>query len=86
MRIERKGGIAGDGEIVHREGVQGLVRFKLAGHGAHRANLGETIGDEEDEDDEGAIGGAFDLKVAEEGVGTEQVECLVDHVSLRRIR
>ena len=85
MRIERKVGVAGDGEVVDSEGVQCLCRLELAGHRLCGTELGEAVGDEEDEDNEEAIGGALDLEVAEEGVGTEEVESLVDDVCFGRI-
>lgn len=80
MRVQRKVGISRDGKAVHGERVQGLVRLKLGRCRPLRSEFGETVGDEEDEDDENAIGGAFDLEVAEEGVGTEEVEGFVDDV------
>ena len=86
MRIERKVGVAGDGEVVDSEGVQRLCRLKLAGHRLCRTELGEAVGDEEDEDNEEAIGGALDLEVAEEGVGTKEVEGFVNDIRLRWIR
>ena len=80
MRIERKVGVAGDGEAVHGECVEHLGRLDLAGQRARGADLGKAVRDEEDEDYEQAIGGALDLEVAEEGVGAEEVEGLVDDV------
>ena len=43
------------------------------------------MSDEEDEDDELAVGRALDLKIAEKRVGAEEVEGLVDDVGLRWI-
>ena len=45
-----------------------------------RAELREAVGDEEDEYDEVAVGRAFDLEVAEEGVGAEEVESFVEDI------
>ena len=80
MRVERKVGVAGDGEAVHGERVEHLGRLDLAGQRARGADLGKAVRDEEDEDYEEAIGGPLDLEVAEEGVGAEEVEGLVDNV------
>lgn len=82
MRVQREVGISRDGEVIHGKGIQRLVRFELVGHRPCRANLSEAVGDEEDEDDEEAVRGTLDLEVAEEGVGTEEVEGLVDDISL----
>ena len=82
MRVERKVGVAGNGEVVDRQSVQQLGRLKLAGYSLGGADLGKAVGDEEDEDNEEAIGGALDLEVAEEGVGTEEVESLVNDICL----
>ena len=86
MRVERKVGVAGDGEAVHGERVEHLGRLDLAGQRARGADLGKAVRDEEDEDNEEAIGGAFDLEVAEQGVGTEQVKGFVDNVRLIGVR
>ena len=85
MRVEGEVGVAGDGEVVDGEGVERLGRLELTRDGLRCADLGEAVGDEEDEDDEEAIGGAFNLEVAEEGVGAEEVEGLVDDVGFRRV-
>jgi len=80
VRIQREVGVAGYGEVVYGQGVERLVRLELRRRCALRPELRETVGDEEDEDDEEAVGGALDLEVTEEGVGTEEVEGLVDDV------
>lgn len=57
-----------------------LVRRRgLAGG---RGELGETIGDEEDEVDEETVRGALDLKVPEKTVCSEQVQRLVNDIWL----
>jgi len=48
-------------------------------------NLAEAVADEEDEVDEDAVGLALDLEVAEERVGAEEGEALVDDVRLGRV-
>ena len=50
------------------------------------AKLGKAVGHIKDEDNKETISGALDLEVAEEGIGSEEVESLVDDVCLRRIR
>lgn len=80
MRVQRKVGVSRNRKAVHSERVQRLIRLKLGRRRPLRSEFGETVGDEEDEDDENAIGGAFDLEVAEERVGTEEVEGFVDDV------
>ena len=76
MRVEGEVGVAGDGEVVNGERVERLGRLELTRDSLRCADLGEAVGDEEDEDDEEAIGGPFNLEVAEEGVGTEAVKSL----------
>lgn len=71
MRIQRKVRITRQRKRIDRERIQVLRRLQLGWHGFRRPDLGETVRDEEDEDDEEAVGGAFDFKVAEEGVGTK---------------
>ena len=80
MCVKREVGITGDGEVIDGEGVEHLCRLQLARHGLSCTKLCEAVGNKEDEDDEEAIGRALDLEVAEEGVGTEEVESLVDDV------
>ena len=82
MRIERKVGVSRNGKCVNRERVQQLAGFDLCRHRARRSKLGQTIGDVEDEDDEGTVGRAFDLKVSEERVGAEQVDGFVYYVAV----
>ena len=86
MRVEREVGVAGDGEVVHRERVEHLGRFNLTRDCLRGADLGKTVGDKENEDDEETVCGALDLEVAEEGVSTEEVEGLVNDIRLRWIR
>jgi len=85
VRIERERRIAGHGEVVHRKGVQHLSSLDLGGRCTLGTELGETVGDVEDKDDERAVRGALDLKIAEERVGTEQVERFVYYIVLRWI-
>ena len=82
MCIEREIGIAGNGEIIDGKGIKDFGGFYLSRRRACTAKFRETIGNEEDEDDEKTITGPLDLKVSEERVGAEEVECLVDDVSL----
>ena len=41
-----------------------------------------TVRNEENEDDQEAIAGSFDLKVPEERVGAEEVQGFIDNVAL----
>ena len=66
VRIERKVGVTGDGEVVDSEGVQCLCRLELAGHRLCGTELGEAVRHEEDEDNEQAVCRPLDLEVAEE--------------------
>ena len=86
MRVERKVGVAGDGEAVHGERVEHLGRLNLARDRLRGADLGKAVGDKEDEDYEETVCGALDFEVAEEGVGTKEVEGLVNDIRLRWIR
>jgi hypothetical protein len=80
--IEREIGIAGNGEIIDGKGIERFGSFYLSRRGACTAKFRETIGNKEDEDDEKTITRPLDLEVSEEGVGAEEVEGLVDDVSL----
>jgi hypothetical protein len=85
VRIERKVGVAGDGKAIDGERVERFARLELGLRRARRSELGEAVRDEEDEHDERSVGGALDLKIAEERVGAEEVEGLVDDVCARWI-
>lgn len=43
MRIQREGGITGDGEVIHSKRVEGLVRLELTGDSARRAKFSKTV-------------------------------------------
>lgn len=62
--------------------VERQVRDILGGlpHVGGGFDFGEAVADEPDAVDEQAVGGALDLEVAEEGVGAEQGEDLVEDV------
>jgi hypothetical protein len=64
--VEREIGIAGNGEIIDGKGIECFGSFYLSRHGACTAKLRETIGNEEDEDDEKTITRTLDLEVSEE--------------------
>jgi hypothetical protein len=80
--IQREISIAGNGEIIDGKGIERFGSFYLSRRGACTAKFRETIGNEEDEDDEKSITRPLDLEVSEERVGAEEVECLVDYISL----
>jgi hypothetical protein len=84
VRVEDEHGISGDREAVDRERVQQLGRFYLTRSRLCRADLRKAVGHIEDENDEEPVRGALDLEVAEQGVGAEEVECLVDNIVLLR--
>lgn len=73
MRVQQESGITGDRKLVHRQRVQHFRSLELARGGTGGSNFGETVGDIKDEDDEETIRRTLDLKVPEEGVGTEEV-------------
>lgn len=78
--VEREVGITGKGEAINSVGGELLVGFVCGPGHFGCGDLGETVGDEEDEVDEDAVGGALDFKVAEERVGAEEVDAFVDDV------
>jgi hypothetical protein len=80
--IEKEVGVTGNGKVVDGEGVERFRRFDLSRRGACTAKLRKTIRNEENEDDQKAITGSFDLKVPEERVGAEEVQGFIDDVSL----
>ena len=80
MSIQRKVGVSGDGEIVDGEGVEGLGGLDLRRYGARAADLGQTVGNIENKHNQRAVCWALDLKVAEERVGTEEVESFIDDI------
>lgn len=77
MCIQRKSRVSRNREIINRKRVQEFTCFDLRGRCTLRTEFGEAIGDVEDEDDQGAVCGAFDLEIAEEGVGAEEIEGFV---------
>lgn len=85
MRIQRKVGVARDRKAVHRESIERFRRLYLRRHCSCASNLGETVGDIKNEDDESAVRWAFDLKVTEERIGAEQIQSFVDYVRLLRV-
>jgi hypothetical protein len=86
MGVEHKVSVAGDCERVNGKCVEHLGRFNLAWWRTSRTKLGKTVRDVKDENDEEAVGGALDLKVTEERVGTEEVEGFVNYVRLVWVR
>jgi hypothetical protein len=66
MCVQRKVRVARNRKVVYRQGIEQLSGLDLGGDGAGGADLCKAVGDVEDEDDEGAVGRALDLKVAEE--------------------
>ena len=82
MSIQREIGIAGNREIIDGKGIERFRSFYLSRRSACTAKFRETIGNEEDEDDEETITRPLDLEVPEERVGAKEVECLIDDVSL----
>ena len=82
MRVEKEIGIAGNGEVIDRKRVERFSGFYLSRRGARTAKFCKTVGNEEDENDQEAVTRSLDLEVSEERVGAEEVEALVDDVSL----
>jgi hypothetical protein len=80
VRIQEKICVPRQRKVVHRERAERFCRLELVWRHTRRRNLREAVGYEEDEDDEQPICWALDLKVAEERVGAEEVERLVDDV------
>lgn len=76
--VQGERGVTRDGEVE----VEGGVEDVLGGvaEGVVGSDLAEALADEEDAVDEEAVGGALDLEVAEEGVGAEEGEHLVEDV------
>jgi len=73
MRIQREISITWDREIIHRECVERFGCLYLCGDCTCASEFGETVRDVEYEDDQRPIRGPFDLEVAEERIGTEEV-------------
>jgi len=86
VRIEKEVGITGNWKVVDGESVEGFGRFDLSRCGTCTAELRKTIRNEEDEDDQEAIAGSFDLKVPEERVGAEEVQGFINDVALLSTR
>jgi hypothetical protein len=85
--VKREPSVTRERKAVDRQCLELLLRLAIVWRRATRARLQlcETVRDEEDQVDEKAVGGALDLKVAEQAVGAEQVQCLVDDVWRRRV-
>lgn len=75
--VEGEADIAGQAKVVDGQG--GEEALGLAEQGG-LCEFGETVGDVEDAVDQEAVGGALDLKVAEEGVCAEEVKDLVEDI------
>ena len=82
MRIEKEVGVTGNRKVVDSECVECFRRLDLSRRAACTAKLRKAIRNEEDEDDQKAITGSFDLKVSEERVGAEEVQGFIDDVAL----
>ena len=80
MRIQRKICVPRQREVIHCECVERFCSFELVWRHTGRGNLREAVGYEENEDDEQSICWTLDFKVAEERIGAEEIECLVDNV------
>lgn len=76
--IQWEGRVTRNGEV----GVERQVRDILGSrpYVGGGLDLGQAFGDEEDAVDEQAVGGTLDLEVAEEGVGAEEGEDLIEGV------
>jgi len=85
VRVQREVGISRDREVINGERVQRFGCLNLVRYCLRVAKLGQAVGDEEDENNEKAIRRALDLKVAEQRVGAEEIECFVDYICLFRI-
>lgn len=82
--VEGKGRVARNGKV----GVEGEVQDilgSIADTGAG-LDLGQAVTDEPDAVDKQTVGGALDLEVAEEGVGAEEGEDLVEDVVALAVR
>lgn len=86
MCIQRECRITRHREVIHSKSLQNLACLNLRRYSPCRPNFRETVRNEEDEDDQEAVGGSFDLEVAEEGVGTEEVQCFIYDIGLIWIR
>jgi hypothetical protein len=76
--VERECSVARNGKVcVESEVHDGLLGVS-PGH--LRLDLLDDFANEQDAVYQDTVGGAFDLEVAEEGVGTEQGQCLVQRV------
>jgi hypothetical protein len=80
MRVQLEHGIARQCKALDSKGIQQFGTLQMRGRRPRRGDLGQAVRDEEDEDDEEAVCGALDFKVAEEGVGAEEVERFVYYV------
>ena len=85
MCIQWEVGITGDGELVHRQGVEQLGSLDLCWNRSSTPDFGQAVGDEKDEDDQRSVCWTFDFKVPEQRVGTEEVQSFIDDICLRRI-
>lgn len=76
--IKWEGRITRNGEV----GIECQVRDILSSrpYVGRGLDLGQALGDEQDAVDEQAVGGTLDLEVAEEGVGAEEGEDLIEGV------
>lgn len=85
MRIQYEVGVPRDRETVHGKRVEHLSSLDLIGGRPLSSELGDAVGHVENEDNEQAVRGALDFEVAEQRVGSKEIECLVYYVRLVRI-
>ena len=77
--VQRKARLARQTELLQAQIHEELLGRARVGV-ALRGEFCEAVGEEEDAVDEQAVGGAFDLEVAEECVGAEEGEDFVEDV------
>ena len=85
MRIQSKIRVTRNRETINTQSIETLRSFDLGWSRFscwRRPELRQTIGDEEDEDDENTVCRTFDFEISEKGVGTEEVKGFVDYISL----
>lgn len=66
MRVQREVRVTGNGEVVDGEGIEHFGCLNLRRYCSSAADLCKAVGNEEDEDDQSAVGRPFDLKVPEQ--------------------
>lgn len=80
MCVQGEIGISWNGKCINSECIQQLGCFYLRRNAASGADLGETVGNKQDENNQCAVRRSFNLEISKKRVCTEKIEGFVYNV------